>query len=187
MDRIDVFSFARTGAQRAGEISLAAMPRLGASLVALDGMVHFHCVGQVDARGRPGVRLAIHACLPLRCDRCAMRLDLELDVERDFYFVRTEAELAVIAIDDAPEEALLGSVAFDLVALIEDEAILQLPISPRHGDCVPAAVAGRAGEPDTPPRPFAGLAGLRERMAAPEIAAAPVAPPAARRRRPGPD
>ncbi len=86
-------------------------------------------------------------------------LALRLAERREFYFVATEADLAAIAIDDAPEEALLGSTHFDLAGLIEDEAILQLPISPRHARCAPRAPAGR-GDPAAAtgrPQPFAGL------------------------------
>jgi uncharacterized protein len=155
MDRIDVFTVARNRADWSGRLPLAAMPRLCASLMDgpgdRDGMLAYRCRGLIDAQGRPGLELRLDAILPLRCDRCAQKLALVLEAERRFYFVTTQAELAAIPIDDAPEEALLGSAQFDLAALIEDEAILQLPISPRHADCVGAA---RAAPHKLPPRPI---------------------------------
>jgi uncharacterized protein len=179
MDRIDVFTVARNRADWSGRLPLAAMPRLCASLMDgpgdRDGMLAYRCRGLIDAQGRPGLELWLEAVLPLRCDRCAQKLALVLEAERAFYFVTTQAELAAIPIDDTPEEALLGSAQFDLAALIEDEAILQLPISPRHADCVgvaraapaqPSATADPSAAPG-PPHPFAGLAALREQLQGP--------------------
>ncbi len=180
MDRIDVFTVARTGAHWEGQLDLARMPRLAGSLLLEhggDGAVAYRCHGYTDAQGRPGLRLWLNADLPMRCDRCAQPLRLALAAERDFYFVASGAELAAIPIDDAPEEALLGSAQFDLAALIEDEAILQLPLSPRHPDCAPARKPptepfaaggprsdGRRPDDEGRPHPFADLADLRDRL-----------------------
>lgn len=187
MNPIDVFDLSRTGAQWDGSVPLAALPRLRASLLAEAGgpatALRFACDSGPDSQGRPALRLQLHAVLPLRCDRCGAALHFALASHSSFYFVETEAQLAAIAIDDTPEEALLGSRHFDLAELIEDEAILQLPISPRHDRCPPAAVAaGRTAAPAPAPapgaqrpHPFATLAGLRERLQnAPE--GAPAAP-----------
>lgn len=77
--------------------------------------------------------------------------------------MRSEADLADIPVDDAPEEPLVGSAHFDLAALIEDEAILQLPISPRHPDCAaPFPVEPDADAEEERPHPFAELARLRK-------------------------
>lgn len=157
MDTIDVFALARGAGVVAGELALARMPRLASSLVRLDGAIAFRCQGEIDTLGRPALRLALKATLPLRCDRCGDPVDFKLDVERLFFFVRTEEELAAVAIDETPEEPLLGSAHFGLAGLIEDEAILQLPISPRHDGC--QAARGAATRP--PDGPFAGLAALR--------------------------
>jgi uncharacterized protein len=179
MDRIDVFTVARNRADWSGRLPLAAMPRLCASLTDgpgdRDGMLAYRCRGAMDAHGRPALALWLQAVLPLRCDRCGNKLALALDAERSFYFVATQAELAAIPIDDSPDEALLGSPQFDLAALIEDEAILQLPISPRHADCeaAPRAASGAAAAPAHPadaggrPHPFAGLAALRGQLQGP--------------------
>jgi uncharacterized protein len=173
MQTIDVYALARTAGRLAGEMPLARLRRLATSLTSPDGVLRYACAGAIDALGRPGLNLHLQALLPVRCDRCGRPLAFALDVERHFFFVATEAELAAIPIDDAPQEALLGSVHFDLAGLIEDEAILQLPISPRHDDCVaPHATAGGAAAPAEQRRqPFAQLAALRTRL--PAAGAAP--------------
>jgi len=164
MDTIDVFTVARLGAALEGEIGFAAMPRLAQILVRQEGTLRYRCRGRIDERGRPGLRLFLQAVLPLRCDRCGRQLDLEMAVEKIFFFVPTQAQLSALAIDDSPEEALLGSAHFDLAALIEDEAILQLPISPRHEDCAPDSRAAASATAAEQPHPFAQLAALRDRL-----------------------
>ena len=79
--------------------------------------------------------------------------------------MRTEQELARIPDDESEDEPLLGSERFDLHELLEDEAILALPISPRHADCAaPAPAAPDAGAEATGrPHPFASLASLKSR------------------------
>jgi uncharacterized protein len=162
MITLDVFAAARSGAQHEGEIALARMPRLAASLVRTDGALRYRYRALTDELGRPALQLRLDARLPLRCDRCDGEFDFELAVERRFYFVHSEAQLAAIEVDDAPEEPLLGSARFDLASLIEDEAILQLPLSPRHEACRAAPGAGAAHAQR--PNPFAQLQGLREEL-----------------------
>jgi uncharacterized protein len=166
MPPIDVLRLARTGGRLEGECELAALPRLGASLARRAGTLAWSAQGLLDDQGRPALRLALHGLLPLRCDRCSAELAFVLEVERLFYFVASEAELAAIEIDDAPEEALLASERFDLQELIEDEAILQLPLSPRHDGCAPPPeVAAGAAALAARPNPFAQLQALREQLA----------------------
>ncbi len=163
MESLDVFVFSRTAARREGEVAVAALPRLAASVARPDGVVGYRCEGGVDGQGRPTLRLRLHGTLRLRCDRCGEEMAWQLGCERTFFFVRSEADLADIPVDDAPEEPLVGSAHFDLAALIEDEAILQLPISPRHPDCAaPFPVEPDADDEEERPHPFAELARLRK-------------------------
>jgi len=164
MDAIDVFEMARRGSVTQGVLAFAAMPRLAQSLARREGTLAYRCAGGRDHRGRPALDLRIEAVLPLRCDRCGEELDLVLRAERSFFFVHSDAELAAVPIDESAEEALLGSARFDLAALIEDEAILQLPISPRHPACLAPGEATNASPPADRRRPFATLAGLRDRL-----------------------
>ncbi|SPJ16939.1 putative metal-binding protein, possibly nucleic-acid binding protein [Burkholderiales bacterium] len=175
MAKIDVFALARAGATLDGKIAFAAMPRLAQSLMHREGTLSYRCVGLIDERRRAALHVFLDAVLPLRCDRCGCELDLALTVKGRFYFVHTEADLAAIAIDDSPEEALLGSPQFDLASLIEDEAILHLPISPRHEDCVPQAKLPSMDPVPDRRQPFAQLAGLRDqlRRSAPALQRAP--------------
>jgi uncharacterized protein len=162
---LDVFELARTQAAVHGRLPLAAMPRLVASLAGSSGDLEYTLQGEVGDRGRPAARLRIRGTVDLVCDRCGHAVPFELAGDSSYYFVRSEQELGRIPVDDSPDEPLLGSTRFDLHELIEDEAILALPISPRHAACQPAAEVPAAtveGNPERP-RPFAALAQLKSR------------------------
>lgn len=167
MELLDVYTLARQGGVREGCLAVAQLPRLAAGLLRSEGTLRFRALGLHDALARPALRLRVEGSVPLRCDRCGGELQLALAGEREFFFVQTQRELASLPVDDAPEEPLLGSTHFDLAGLVEDEAILMLPLSPRHPDCGAAlaapAAADAPGEPERP-HPFAGLAGLRDAL-----------------------
>jgi len=162
---IDVFELARTAGEVEGVLPVAQMLRLRPSLVRPEGELAFEMRGHVDPRGRPAALLSFRGKALMTCDRCSAPVTCELRGSARFYFVRTEQELARIPVDEGEDEPLLGSERFDLHELLEDEAILALPISPRHADCAAPALAA----PDTgvdaagKPHPFASLAQLKSR------------------------
>ncbi len=98
---------------------------------------------------------------------------VRIDEQRLFKLALTEtqAEREDARADDY--DVLAGSQRFDVLELVEDEAIMALPIAPRHDDC--ALPAQSAPEPaprrprrkgpsaDRRPNPFSVLAGLKRR------------------------
>jgi uncharacterized protein len=154
----DVFELARTGAAIEGSLSLASALRLRAGLRHDRGALAFRLEGRYDERGRPAALLHLRGELPLVCDRCQQALELTLEHRAAFFFVRSEAELARLPVTDEPDEPLVGSRRFDVLALVEDEAILCVPISPRHAQCAAPLAVARAEDER---RPFAALARLR--------------------------
>lgn len=164
IEPVDVFELARTGGEVAGRRPLTDMPRAAESLASPGGELVYRLQGFRDARGRPAARLHFEASPALICDRCSGPVELALEGEATYYFVRSEAELARIPVDESEEEPLLGSARFDLGELLEDELILALPISPRHADCAASGLTDDAPaaqpEPERP-HPFAALAKLK--------------------------
>jgi uncharacterized protein len=156
---IDAFELAKKGELIEGDIPLYRMPRLAESLLSTDGSLHYSVQGRTDADG-PGADLGLSARLLLACQRCNAPLDYALERHTRFRFFRNEAELDAIPLDDDEVDAIVGSRSMDLNEWIEDEAILSLPLVPRHEHCRPdrAADAGDAAETR---RPFAVLAGLK--------------------------
>ena len=157
---IDVFDLVRTKGVVEGHLAFDAAHRLRVSLRDGDGSIGYQLQGLVDRLGRPAVRLALHGALPLACDRCAQQMLLPVEHTAEFFLVNEESELAalpVLADDEA--EPLLGSARFDVAALVEDETILCIPVSPRHDVCpVPADADG--AEPARRHNPFTALPSL---------------------------
>ncbi len=159
----DVFELARTRGEIRGELPLACLPRLIAELLDSEGCLRFHLAGRLDERGRAAAELNVEGRVRMTCDRCGAAVEVSILEHGSFFFVSDEAELMSLPIDDAPDEPLLGSAQFDIAALVEDQALLALPISPRHADCKGAEVgAGQASGSRTGDSylPFEALARL---------------------------
>ena len=116
------------------------------------------------------------ATLPLVCQRCLHRVDVPLSANQWFRFVETEA-VAMAEDDDCEEDLLVLEPQFDLLAVLEDELLMALPLVPMHEVCPEPPVlqagfeknaesaAGAAPTQENPePRrnPFAVLAGLKK-------------------------
>jgi uncharacterized protein len=160
---VDVFALARTGGAIAGDLPISAADRLASLLARAEGVLRYRVEFALDDRGRPAARLQWSAALSARCVRCGGPVALNVGTDARFYFVRTEEELNALPIDpEEPEEALLGSRSFDLHALVEDEAILSLPLAPRHARCGDDAhPADEAAQEAERRYPFAVLAQLK--------------------------
>lgn len=124
-------------------------------------------VGKAPAGFPPGQQLwlqvQIHTQVPLLCQRCLQPYSQAVAVDRWFRFVLDEAQ-ALQEDDDVPEDLLVWTPKFNLLELIEDEVLLDLPLIPKHEDCAhawqpePDPVIEAAGER---PHPFAVLAQLK--------------------------
>lgn len=169
---VDVYELARQGGVRAGRLSVDELPRLRQSRSPEPAQgtpavpLQYRFAGCIDERGRPGARLSLAGEIDLVCDRCGAALRWPLAAQARYYFVHSKDEMARLPIEDTEDEPLLGSARFDLVELIEDEAILALPMAPRHAACE-LALAGDSARADQTaadrPHPFAELAKLRSR------------------------
>lgn len=154
--QIDAFEFARRGRSQAGVFSVHRLQRLldgladqpSVELIELNGapeepgLVRYVLIGQLNASGRPQLVLRVQAKILLECQRCLGPMVLSVDRETAFDLVRREADLGEESFDedslDEPEK-LVGSRQFDVLDLIEDELILEVPYVPRHEQCTDMA------------------------------------------------
>ena len=117
--------------------------------------------------------LEAHTQIALTCQRCLQPLAQAVEVRRSFRFVADE-EAAARLDAETDDDVLATSRSLDLLALVEDELLLALPLVPRHADCrmpiasaafsgglEPGSIGGMAGDAD--PNPFAVLAALKGR------------------------
>jgi uncharacterized protein len=72
----------------------------------------------------------------------------------------SEEKLEAAVEDDEELDAIMAEPEFDVLALVEDEIIMGLPLSPLHDDCGSELLdRARADKPN----PFAVLAALKSR------------------------
>lgn len=160
---IDSFELARSGRQIAGEVAISRLPRLAEFLSAADGVLQYRVNGLINDDGSPGAGLRLTGALRLTCQRCNKPLDLVLDRTVRFRFVGSEKELNSLPLEDDEIDAVVGSRTMSLHDWVEDEAILSLPLVPRHAECAAPLSSGDTVAPAVTPNPFAVLAALRGR------------------------
>ncbi len=158
---IDSFELARAGRRIEGEVAIARMPRLAEFVTTPQGNVRYGIAGLIDDEGHPAADLHLDARLQLICQRCNAPLDFDLDRTTRFRFVASEEELNALPIEDDEIDAIVGSRAMSVYDWIEDEAILSLPLVPRHEECSAPVTSDEAPSAVTTPNPFAVLLALR--------------------------
>ena len=157
----DAFRLARGRETLRGEATMAELPRLAQSVLDPSVRVAYEVVGWIDDEGHPGAVMKLSARLPLRCERCNQPVQFPLQRDVAFRFVGDEHELNALPIEDVETEEVAGSSSMGLLPWIEDEAILSLPLVPRHDDCtLPLAREGESTQ-ERRPNPFAALARLK--------------------------
>jgi uncharacterized protein len=138
--RLDVRSFAEDGGVLSTQEPLAMYERLLAETRGrgADVPVTWTASGEIRNAGHelPEIWLHLEArvVLPLTCQRCLNVVDAPLSTQRSFRFVSNE-KMAAAQDQQAEEDVLVLSRSFDLVELVEDELLMELPLAPRHEVC----------------------------------------------------
>lgn len=167
--RLDVRAFAQSQGHLQGQAPLSAFERLAQDAVQDGtGEVHWRAEGelveQTGGNGQAWLHLHADALVPMTCQRCLATALIPLEVDRSFRFVADEAS-AEAEDDDSEEDLLALSREFDLLALVEDELLMELPVVPRHEAC-PDPVSMQSSDADfveagqEKVNPFAVLRGL---------------------------
>ena len=94
-------------------------------------------------------------------------VETPIDVDQWYRFVDSE-EVAMAEDDQSEEDLLVLEPQFDLLAVLEDELLMALPLVPMHAQCPVAPALGTGeiqGEPEPAqkPNPFAVLAQLKKK------------------------
>jgi uncharacterized protein len=173
---IDTSEFARRGTSLSARQSPGDFPRLRELLAGDDGEIDWSLSGERRPRPEGGsdlfMRLVLSGEVWLACTRCLQPVRARIDEQRllKLALTETQAEREDAQADDY--DVLAGSHRFDVLELVEDEAIMALPIAPRHDDCsLPAQAADLAAssasqegpDADRRPNPFSALAGFKRR------------------------
>ncbi|QNK71655.1 YceD family protein [Variovorax sp. PAMC26660] len=172
-ERLNVPAFAAAAASLEAADPVPDYLRLVAELAAPapDAVVHWEATAEerpgADGKSTPWLHLEAETTVPLVCQRCLSPVDTLLTVDRWFRFVADEAT-AEAEDEESEEDLLVISRDFDLQTLIEDELLMEIPVTPIHDVCpIPVQLSSsdedfQAAE-EAKPNPFAVLGALRSR------------------------
>ena len=132
---IDSLAFAREAGSLQGELPIAELTRVLDLLVDSSGRLSYRIEGSLAARNRPQLLLQLDGALSVCCQRCLEGIVYPVKVRSVLEFVNDKEELTQEEIEDDARDFLPAQSEFDVVALIEDELILDLPSAPRHESC----------------------------------------------------
>ncbi|MFZ2386461.1 MAG: DUF177 domain-containing protein [Polaromonas sp.] len=171
--RLNMQAFAQEGVPLIETSLLQNMERLAKESQGLqpDSVVNW----QADAELRPGagaeedvwLHLQAKTSVPLTCQRCMATVAVPLEVDQWYRFVASE-DIAMAQDDESEEDLLVMEPQFDLLAVLEDELLMALPLVPMHEEC-PVAPVLKTGEDvltaeaAEKPNPFAVLAQLKKK------------------------
>jgi uncharacterized protein len=134
---VDTFELSRTGESRSGVAPVARFGRLCAELADASGELRWTIEGGRHAIGLPQLTMEVQGEVKLVCQRCltpfthAIATDTVLVLARD----DEDADATEQRLDDDSIDVILGDAQQDLLQLVEDDALLALPLSPRHQVC----------------------------------------------------
>lgn len=160
--RFDAFELSAEGGKLAGELDARTLPRAADQLAegADKAPIAWWITGGRDAAGRSLLTVRLDGAVPLVCQRCLQPFVATVAQATDLLLARDEAELARLDVEET--EVVLANTMLDPRNVVEDELLLSLPLSPRHGEGECAA-ARRPMADDGKPSPFAELAALKGR------------------------
>lgn len=160
---IDAFEFCRHKQQAQGEVAVADLGRLAQETVDRSGTIAWILSGDIDKLGHARLSLVVSGAVNLICQRCLTALDFEIDSKSLLVLAKDEAQADALEqlLDDDEIDVIVGSATFDVANLIEDEALLALPVAPKHAACPGNGVAAEA-EGVERASPFAALKKLKQ-------------------------
>lgn len=135
---IDAFEFCRIRERRDGDMAISELPRLAVETADRSGSIHWALEGGADTLGRPMLVLSVSGSVRLMCQRCLSPMTFKVASMSSLILAKDEAgadEIDLTLSDDDTFDVIVGSKALNVADLIEDEAMLAIPFSPKHDVC----------------------------------------------------
>ncbi len=134
---IDAFTFCQHREQREGSTKIADFPRLSVECANGDGVLNWSLQGGVNQLGFPQLTMTVNGQLQLMCQRCLTPYDFAIDSQAELILAKDDEHADEIEsmLDDDEIDVVVGSKTFNVMDLIEDEALLAIPQSPKHAVC----------------------------------------------------
>ena len=158
---VDSFEFCRSAEQASGSTPVAEFKRLCADLAEPSGELRWSFQGGKHADGAPQLLMEVAGEVRLVCQRCLAPYTQPLQSRSTLVLAADEAQADEVEarIDDDSIDVIVGSRSMDLLVLVEDEALLSLPLSPRHDVCPGVVQVNQDGKEESP---FAVLKQLKQ-------------------------
>jgi uncharacterized protein len=160
---IDAFEYSRQKEHREGDIAISEFGRLKEELADQSGALHWSLQGGVDAVGHSQLRLVVSGAVQLMCQRCLLPFAFGLASESILILAKNEEkadEIDAFLADDAVD-VIVGSRALNVAELIEDEALLAIPLAAKHEVC-PDQIVADIGKSMRQASPFAVLKNIKQ-------------------------
>jgi len=158
---VNSIELARNGASLSGRIAVEKLSRLQDLLSSNDGMLEYSLTGKQGDNGRLYLVCVVKGVLHIRCQRCLDALDYPVSLESELELAEGEPSLTVLVNEEDLADAIPADTELDVLALVEDEVLLDLPIAPMHAsdDCKAIRNLGQSklGEQNA----FSALAALK--------------------------
>lgn len=134
---IDAFEYSRLKESREGDVAVSDLLRLSDELADASGSIHWSLQGGAATIGHPQLNLAVAGRVNLKCQRCLAPLAFDIGSESILVLAKDEAQADEIdgLLEDDAIDVIVGHKALNVVELIEDEALLAMPLSPKHEVC----------------------------------------------------
>jgi len=170
---LNLQALAASGEPLVGVMPLQKLERLAQESIGLQPglMVNWQAAAElrVGSTGQPDTWLHLEAntTVPMTCQRCMGAVQTPLQINQWYRFVVSE-EIAMAEDDASEEDLLVMAPQFDLLALLEDELLMALPLVPMHEVCpvaplLSASDLGGDVDEEARPHPFAALAQLKKK------------------------
>ena len=158
---IDAFEFCRLKERREGRIAVADLPRLGADCADQSGELSWSLQGGTGRLDFAQLTLAVSGTVRLMCQRCLTPFAYQIAAESVLMLAKDEQRADEIdeLLDDDAIDVIVASKVLNVLDLLEDEALLALPLSPKHDVCPDAAQLEVLKSKKE--SPFAALKGLK--------------------------
>jgi uncharacterized protein len=135
---IDAFEFCRLRERRSGDVPVSELSRLAVETIDKSGMIHWSLEGGSDMLGRLMLTLSVSGAVKLVCQRCLTPMDFKIASMASLVLATDEVsadEIDASLNEDDPFDVIVGSKSLNVADLIEDEALLEIPFSPKHEVC----------------------------------------------------
>lgn len=135
-----------------GRVEVSALHRLREAVSGADGVLRYE-IAPLRHEGKPAARVSLQGRVSLVCQRCLEPLSFDLASRRILVLAHPPADPE----DEHEDVDFIGpDVRLEAMELVEEEALLCLPMIPRHppGEC---PGQGSTAQAEDRPNPFAVL------------------------------